>query len=153
MVLNQAYSRLFYDPSREGWCKNMVIFFGITLFGRCEEVPGKLFFVGTKFFHIMMIPLIPLESCLVVSTNDEGWHGVPIQLNLKSVLLAWFRAFCLFVIVFTAVAGPISISNGPSVDRVIGAIIIAVCVLSVLALLATYFYRPIRYASFRRARK
>jgi hypothetical protein len=70
--------------------------YGTRLFGKVDQVPGA-FYVATKFFHVACIPLVPLESALVLEgTEEEGfvtstYQGFSIPLSGKSVLYAWGR--------------------------------------------------------------
>jgi hypothetical protein len=56
--------------------------------------PGSCLFVGTAFFHLFFIPLIPLGSYIVLEKDDEweGFKGIHIGLSFKSWLYAWGRA-------------------------------------------------------------
>jgi hypothetical protein len=81
----------------------MVIWFGKRLFGKVDQVPG-LFHVATQFFHIQFCPLIPLQSVIVLAGTD-GERGVPTSMSLKSVLMAWFRAFLCISMVGCVVWG------------------------------------------------
>ncbi len=61
---------------------------GKMMYGTCDVVP-ELFYVGTFFFHINFVPLIPLGSHLILSKNGDpirpsksactcgqsSWHG------------------------------------------------------------------------------
>jgi hypothetical protein len=72
----------------------MFVVYGTGLYGRVDVVPG-LFYVATKFFHIFWIPILPLESHIVVEELDEGWRGVPIGMNGRSVLAGLLRGLLL----------------------------------------------------------
>jgi hypothetical protein len=82
----------------------MFIAFGKGLYGRVDQVPG-LFHVATRFFYFQFIPLVPLESVIVLE-GTEGNGGPrearPVPLSGKSILFAWLRAalvcgaICLF---------------------------------------------------------
>lgn len=70
------------------------------LFGRTDKVHG-VFFVGTSFFHLFFIPLIPLGSYVVRNEDDDwfgGFKGVPIGFNIKSVIYGWGRAAAIIAI-------------------------------------------------------
>lgn len=72
----------------------MIIFGWNMLFGRTDKIPGLLF-VGTSFFHIFFIPLIPLGSYIVLYQDDkwmDGFKGIRIGFSPKSILFAWLRA-------------------------------------------------------------
>lgn len=80
---------------------SIVMFGGRKLFGRVDQVEG-LFHVATQFTHIFFVPLIPMTSYIVLdSTESLGkFRGVEIKLNLKSVLAAYFRAFCILAALY-----------------------------------------------------
>jgi hypothetical protein len=74
-------------------------------------VPGELF-VATEFQHIAWLPVIPIQTWVIVEGSIEScddyvrrfsltWQGVPIRFSLKSFLMAWLRTFLLIV----AIAG------------------------------------------------
>ena len=65
------------------------------LLGKCDAVPG-FFHVATRFFHINFVPLIPIETYLVLSRNGNSFRGVKIPMSGKTVGLAWGR-FITFV--------------------------------------------------------
>lgn len=67
-----------------------------------DKVPGVCF-VGTSFFYIFFIPIIPLRSYIVREGDDDwlaGFKGVPIGFNVKSILFAWIRAAAIVTIVW-----------------------------------------------------
>jgi hypothetical protein len=76
-------------------------------YGKCDIVPGE-FFVATEFQHIAWLPIIPIQSWLIVDGSIETcddfvssfnlkWEGMPIQFSVKSFLLAWVRTCLLFL--------------------------------------------------------
>src|SRR4051812_50211547 len=69
----------------------MIYIFGSRLYGKVDQVPG-VFHVATKFGHLNFIPLIPMESYIVLSTQGKQFSGVRIPMSGKSVLVTWGRA-------------------------------------------------------------
>jgi hypothetical protein len=67
---------------------------GTRLFGKVDVVP-ELGHVATKFFHINLVALFPIESYFVVVQDSEGWVGVPIPTSGKSVAAALIRTTLL----------------------------------------------------------
>ena len=80
-----------------------MIFYGTHAFGWVDEVPG-VGSVATRFFHIMWIPLIPLGSMFLV----DGDNGYAIPLSIKSVIVAYVRAFLFWSALAAWVALPVS---------------------------------------------
>jgi hypothetical protein len=80
-------------------------------FGKCDIVPGE-FFVATEFQHIAWLPIIPIQSWVIVEGSIVSyddyvdsfkltWEGVPIRFSVKSFLLAWVRT-CLLIFAIAA---------------------------------------------------
>ena len=68
-----------------------MVIHGESTFGKVDQVPN-LFHVGTQFFHVSFVPLVPLKSDIIAgSETRDGFRGVPIPLNWKSVSVAWVR--------------------------------------------------------------
>ncbi len=83
----------------------MIIIWGTRLYGKTDEVGDELFYVATKFFHAWYLPLIPLGSVAVLEETEDGWHGVDIGFNFKSLVLGWLRAaLVIFAIVQLGIA-------------------------------------------------
>jgi hypothetical protein len=80
---------------------------GERLYGYVDRVPG-LFRVATMFFHFNFVPIFPMGTYLVTEgpTAQAGFQGLRINLNLKSVLVGYFRGWVgLASIVLFAVCG------------------------------------------------
>jgi hypothetical protein len=77
---------------------------GTRLFGKVDAVPN-LGHVATKFFHINLLPLIPIESYFVVAQYPKGWVGVVIPTSRKSVAVAWLRTGLLALGIVTCIIG------------------------------------------------
>src|SRR5262245_51790070 len=69
-----------------------MIIFGTRMFGKCDQV-GNLFYIRTRFFHVWFIPLIPVQSYIVLAGSEDfsGFKGIPTSMSLKSVLFGWLR--------------------------------------------------------------
>jgi hypothetical protein len=74
----------------------MIVIWGQRLYGKTDEVPG-LFYVRTRFFHVYYVPLIPLQTFVVLagSETDRGFKGKPVSMSFKSVLFGWLRGACV----------------------------------------------------------
>jgi hypothetical protein len=87
----------------------MLVILGTSQYGKVDRVPN-LCHVSTRFFHINYLPLIPLESYIVLAGSEEGsnFRGVRISLSPKSVLFGWARA----ALILTAlVAVPVGVGT------------------------------------------
>jgi hypothetical protein len=71
----------------------MFVHIGQHYYGKVDVVPD-LCHVSTRFFHVNFVPLIPLESSIILA--GTGVNGEPrtvkTSLSFKSVLTAWLRA-------------------------------------------------------------
>jgi hypothetical protein len=84
-----------------------VLIFGERLGGKVDRVPG-LFYVGTMFFHVDYIPLIPLRSYIIFQGTEQGeaFQGKQIKLSGRSVLAGLLRGWLgLATIIAAAIAG------------------------------------------------
>jgi hypothetical protein len=68
-----------------------MIIYGTRLFGTLDACGGS--YIGTKFFHIYWMPIIPLGSTYVHEKTDQGYRGLPLGLNLRSTLAAYLRTW------------------------------------------------------------
>jgi hypothetical protein len=80
-----------------------VIVYGTHHFGWVDQVDG-LGCVATRFFHIMWIPLVPLGTSFLF--DDE--RGVKMPWSLKSIVVAYVRAFFFWSAVASVVAIPLT---------------------------------------------
>lgn len=74
----------------------MLLIWGSRQYGKVDEVPG-LFHVATRFFHIWFIPLIPLQSYIVLQRTGNSFHGMATSMSGKSVLAGYARIWPFFV--------------------------------------------------------
>ena len=138
----------------------MIIIGWNALFGRTDKVDG-LFYVGTSFFHIFFIPLIPLGSYIVRKEDDNwlaGFKGVSIGWSIKSVLYAWARAAAVVTILVEVWKFLIGWWSGPSyvdgrgmvgdldVPGWTGVLIIAGCLIALWVMRVTSVASPARAA-------
>ena len=128
----------------------MVIWFGKRLYGKVDEVPG-VFHVATQFFHLQFFPLIPLQSLIVLAGTD-GERGVPTAMSLKSVLMAWFRAFLLISMIGCVVWGIVEMAEASNRNRPVGPALVAPIVGFVGTTACYWFSVRFSRAGFDRAR-
>ena len=65
----------------------MIIVYGTRLFGKSDAMEG-IGHVACRFVHIMFVPLIPIETILVVGEN----RGLKLPFSFKAALSGWLRA-------------------------------------------------------------
>lgn len=117
---------------------------GSRLYGKTDEVPGVCW-VATKFGHLNFFPLFPCGSWIVVREEGRKWWGKEIPLSLKSMFLAWVRAFSFLgglvgVVLVLAVMG----ERGHHIGQLLVPAVVSAGSLAVFAL--TYL-PPLRRAS------
>jgi hypothetical protein len=88
----------------------MVIVWGSRLYGKVDVVPG-LFHVATRFGHVYYLPLIPLQSFVVLGQHGDEFRGVPIRLSGKSIVMAWARAFLILVALISAIIAMVNLQE------------------------------------------
>jgi hypothetical protein len=80
----------------------MIFIFGSRLFGKCDIVPG-FFHVATRFGHVDYVPLIPMQSFIILEQSNGvlggTFRGVPIGMSGKSIAIAWMRCLSIAAIV------------------------------------------------------
>lgn len=70
--------------------------------GKTDAVPG-LFHVETRFWHIDFLPIVPIQSFLVLQVRGEANRLVKIPLWNRSVVAAWLRVVSVIFVISTAV--------------------------------------------------
>jgi hypothetical protein len=104
----------------------MVIVWGSRLMGRVDRVPG-MFHVATRFGHLWYLPLIPLQSFVILAEHGDQFRGVPIPMSGKSILFAWARAALFVMTIISALVVLISANDkhmstaGPAVFAALSA--------------------------------
>jgi len=70
----------------------MLIIWGKQLYGAVDQVPGA-FGIRTKFAHVYYLPLVPLESWVVLhGGTSKEWRGYALPgIHWRSVLMTWAR--------------------------------------------------------------
>lgn len=74
----------------------MILVWGTRLYGRVDDMPGGPH-VATRFGHFWYIPLIPMNSSLIIAKDGKQYHHLPIPISFKSILLAWIQAGLVIV--------------------------------------------------------
>jgi hypothetical protein len=78
-----------------------VIVFGLRKFGWVDHVEA-LGTLATTFVHVMFVPLIPLETHLVIAGN----RGFKQPLSVKSIAVAWLRSALFWSALLSWIAIP-----------------------------------------------
>ena len=88
-----------------------MIIFGTRIFGVTDTVPN-VFHVGTKFFHIDFLPLVPLHTYLMIYNSRTGRaeHAIEIPIDCKSIGMAWLRCISGMLVIGSIIAFVISCS-------------------------------------------
>ena len=89
----------------------MIFVFGTRLFGKVDEVPG-LFHVATRFGHLNFLPLVPVQSYVILSQQGGSFQGVAIPLSGKSILIAWARAVGVIAAAVCGAIGLFALAGG-----------------------------------------
>lgn len=127
----------------------MFFVFGSRLMGKVDEVPG-LFHVATKFWHINFLPLVPMQSYVILGKNGGSFRGVPIPMSGKSVLAAWGRSIGVLAALIGGIFALVAFTNprGPDQEAFL---LLGVAVFGGAGAAFTWFYRGFTRASFDRA--
>jgi hypothetical protein len=74
----------------------MIIVWGEKLYGRVSQVDDQIH-VATRFFYIQYIPLIPLQSFIVINHTEANgeFQGLAIPMSIKSVFATYLRTSLL----------------------------------------------------------
>jgi hypothetical protein len=123
--------------------------FGTRLFGKVDTVPG-VFHVATKCFHINFVPLIPVQTYVVISQDGRQFRGVPVSLSFKSFGMAWLRLIAGLISIVGAILIPLASTGNPH-DKEMLVPGIGMVVVGVVLLGLSYKFKPITHASYDRA--
>lgn len=70
----------------------MVIVYGTRFYGKVRACGSS--FLGTQFFHIYYVPLIPIGTHLILEENGDGsYKGMKSSFSFKSMLAAYLRVW------------------------------------------------------------
>jgi hypothetical protein len=70
----------------------MVIVYGTRFYGKVKAAGGS--FLGTQFFHIYYVPLIPIATHLILEEGGGGtYKGIKSAFSVKSMLAAYLRVW------------------------------------------------------------
>jgi hypothetical protein len=89
----------------------MWVIYGQDIYGSIDRVPG-FFRIGTRFYHVYYVPLIPIGTFVVLQQQGKHFRGIQIPLNAKSVMLAYGVGLLAAIWVFAALCTMIVIAAG-----------------------------------------
>src|SRR3954470_7743622 len=70
----------------------MVIVYGTRFYGKVKAAGSS--FLGTQFFHIYYVPLIPIGTHLILEESGGGsYKGIKSDFSFKSMLAAYLRVW------------------------------------------------------------
>ena len=105
----------------------MLLIYGSRLFGSVDRLSNGRF-VATRFAHVWYIPLIPMGSWLVTSSDGSGWHGSRIPLSVRSVLMAYTRVMLSVIAIVAAVCAMGKLDDSFNHEAHVTALIAWLCV-------------------------
>ncbi|MCL2723650.1 MAG: hypothetical protein FWD69_04350 [Polyangiaceae bacterium] len=116
----------------------MIIVFGTRSYGKINACGPSHH--TTKFFHVSYLPLIPVESWLVLEKSADGtMRAIRAPLQFKSILAAYMRVWGPIAILLALGSGlsAVSAASGDPIALIVAGILTGVVVLALLA--ATVF--------------
>lgn len=112
----------------------MVIVYGTRFYGKVRACGSS--FLGTQFFHIYYVPLIPIGTHLILEESGDGsYKGMKSRFSFKSMLAAYLRVWGPLAVIAAVCMGMAAIddvSDDPLATAVVGGFT-AVVVLAMLA--------------------
>ena len=81
----------------------MVIVYGTRFYGKVRACGRS--FLGTQFFHLYYVPLIPIGTHLILEENANGtYKGIKTAFSIRSMLAAYLRVWgpiaCIIAVCF-----------------------------------------------------
>jgi hypothetical protein len=108
-----------------------------------------MFHVQTKFGHFNYVPLIPMQSYVVLSHSGKTFRGVPVPLSAKSVFTCWGKLITTAAAIIGGFVALINFNDpNSSTDWHVAA---AVALVSAALAGLLFFYKGLSRASFNRA--
>jgi hypothetical protein len=82
----------------------MIIVFGTRFYGKVRACGRS--FLGTQFFHLYYVPLIPIATHLILEEHGDGsFKGIKTSLSMKSMLAAYLRVWGPIACIVAALIG------------------------------------------------
>ena len=111
----------------------MVIVYGTRFYGKVRACGRS--FLGTQFFHIYYVPLIPIGTHLILEESGDGsYKGIKTGFSMKSMLAAYLRVWGPIAVIIALCIGIAGIDDLEG-DPLLMVIAAAVTGISVLLLL------------------
>jgi len=81
----------------------MIIVYGTRFYGKIKAAGSS--FLGTQFFHLYYVPLIPIGTHLILEEGGGSFKGIKTDFSLKSMLAAYLRIWGPLAVVAAAAIG------------------------------------------------
>jgi hypothetical protein len=85
----------------------MIIVYGTRFWGRSDAIEG-VGHVTCRFFHIMFVPLVPIETVFMV---DED-RGMKVPFSFKAALSGWLRGGAILSGIASLIGGVVECAEG-----------------------------------------
>lgn len=87
----------------------MIIVYGTRFYGKVRACGRS--FLGTQFFHIWYVPLIPIGTKLILDTNGTTFRTLDAPFSFKSVMAGYLRVWGPLAAIATLFIGASGISD------------------------------------------
>jgi hypothetical protein len=84
----------------------MIIVYGTRFYGHTDKVEG-VGHVACRFFHLMFVPLIPIETVFMLGDD----RGVKLPFSMKAALCGWLRGGALLWAISSVIGGVAEIAE------------------------------------------
>ncbi len=81
----------------------MIIVYGTRFYGKVKAAGSS--FLGTQFFHLYYVPLIPIGTHLIFEENGGSFKGIKTGFSLKSMFAAYLRIWGPLAVVASIIIG------------------------------------------------
>lgn len=101
----------------------MIIVYGTRLYGKADIIEG-VGHVSCRFVHIMFVPLIPIETVFMVSSD----RGMKLPFSFKAALSGWIRGSAILGALGFIAGGVANFAEG---EPILGAALLVMALMSV----------------------
>ena len=128
------------------------MFAGTAIFGKVLKTEAGAY-IGTQFVHVLLFPVVPLDSYIVIESDFLTFTGIKIEPNRLSRRMAYLRAIMglMIFVMLVCILALYIISNKINNIKIIPLILILSFVFigfcSIFGLSITYFNKKITRAN------